>query len=279
MPIIANCPNPACGKALSVADQYAGMQGQCPFCKTVFTFPNAPPPPPVMPSPYPPVQPAPTPSAPPPPPPISEPQWRAAPGLPAKTFGAGQLDLINLILISAGLFFLLMLFIGILCPWVSTPGGTRSGLNVAIGIILFIFTLLIMGAVTTAFVMSLVMKNPRVVNLLLSYSVTAAAWLGTLTFLSALAGLFRPWALGEGAKFYDDPATREAVRAAVSKGFGIWFSFFASLGVAGVFGFMAFNRPPELPNPNPFVRRWLLLVCALGSAAFIGLLVLIIHII
>jgi hypothetical protein len=191
--------------------------------------------------------------------------------------------LLNLILTSAGLFFLLLLFIAILLPWISFGkelGDTSgNGFKAAAGIVLFIFNLLILLGVAAAFVLSLVLIGNKIVQLLLTYGIAAAAWLGVLAFFLTLAGVFRPWGLGDFAKPYDATETKEAYHKWIGTGFGIWMAFISSLGIAGIFGFLTFQRPPELPSSNPFVRRWLLLVCILGSAAFIGLLVMIIHII
>jgi hypothetical protein len=174
----------------------------------------------------------------------------------------GQLDLVTLILMSAGIFFLLLLFISIMLPWITFESDSRSGFDVAIGIILFVFDLFIMGAVVTALVLGIVLRNATVVNRLVSYSVAAAFWLGTFAFFGLFAGLIRPWGLG--------------------KGVGLWMAFFSALFLTGIFGYLAFRRPPELPvnpDPNSFVRKWLLLVGIGGSAAFLGLLVFLIHII
>jgi hypothetical protein len=59
-------------------------------------------------------------------------------------------------------------------------------------------------------------------------------------------------------------------------------AFFSALFMAGVFTFLAVQRPPELPvtpDPNSFVRKWLLLVSLESLAVFLGLLVLLIHVI
>jgi hypothetical protein len=277
MPINVTCPNPDCAKPLSVQEQYAGMQGQCPYCKTVFTFPNAAPAAPAMPPPVAaPAPPAPEPEA---MTPVME--WDRGRAPAPRGALPGRLDLLSLILYCAGIFFLLLLFIAILVPWLYLPsplGGTfpRSGMDVAIGIILFVLDLLIMARCITALVFNFALPFPHMVDRVLSYTMVAAAWLGIFGFWCMLAGLFRPWALGEYAKGYD------AIREQVSRGFGLWLAFFFALFLAGIFGFLAVREPPELPlspDPNAFTRRWLLLVCLGGSAVFLGLLVLLIHVI
>jgi hypothetical protein len=136
-----------------------------------------------------------------------------------------------------------------------------------------------MGAVVTAFVLSFILKNTTLVNRLISYSVIAAAWLGIFAFLSLLAGLFRPWALGDAADLYN---SSESFRKAIGKGAGVWMGFISALFIAGIFTFLAVRRPPELPvtpDPNSFVRKWLLFVSVVGSAVFIGLVVFLSHIV
>src|SRR5262249_44516379 len=44
MPITFNCPG--CGEALQVADEFAGRQALCPYCKAAAVIPEAAPPPP-----------------------------------------------------------------------------------------------------------------------------------------------------------------------------------------------------------------------------------------
>lgn len=284
MPINVTCPNPACGKPLSVQDQYAGMQGQCPYCKTIFTFPNPAPLPPVM-------QPvAPQSEATVAQPPVP---WDSPPPAPGPRRLPGRLDLVSLILFGVGLFFLLLFFISVLVPWIFATFENRSlssnGLGVAIGVILFVLSLLLMAAGTTVLILNFTLTVPRVVDRLLSYTFSAAAWFGTFAFFCLLAGLFRPWGLGaalssDELKAFDDAknTAHDLVRDAISKGAGPWMAFISALVIMGIFGFLAFLRPPELslwPNANAFVRKWLILVSLAGSAVFLGLLVLLIHVI
>src|SRR5439155_457212 len=139
-------------------------------------------------------------------------------------------------------------------------------------------------AMITVFLLGLYLKNTLVVNRLASYVVTAGAWLGTFAFLCLLAGLFRPWGLQDAAKLYDasDPDARANFRKLVGTGSGLWIAFFSALFIMVIFGFLTFRRPPELtvnPNPNSFVRKWLLLVSIEAFAVFLGLLVLLVHVI
>lgn len=42
MPIQAKCPNPACGKVLTVKDEHAGKRGKCPACGGLVSIPGVP---------------------------------------------------------------------------------------------------------------------------------------------------------------------------------------------------------------------------------------------
>ncbi len=299
MPINAICPNPACGKALMVDEKYAGMQGKCPFCGTVFTFPSLAPTP-IVPEPVVPMAasaPVPPPPLsaggggfPPPPPTSAPPPLQPLEGAPPSGGGiAGMLagtilDQMTFILLCAGLFFLLLLFIAILLPWISFPRGSFSGLNVAIGVILFILTLLAMGAVGAALILAIVQPTAPLVPRFMSYAIAGAAWLGTFAFFCALAGLFRPWGLGQLAALYDSPdaSERASFRSAVGVGAGTWMAFICTWFITGIFVYLATRRPPEVPLPkgnySPFMRQWLPLISIEGLAVFIGFLVFIIHI-
>jgi hypothetical protein len=125
MPIVARCPNPTCGQTLQVPDQYAGMQGKCPTCGTMVTFqpdPTAAAPapaaapaaaaytPPAAPDAYTAQAPA-APGAYPPPPVVG--QVPAPPGGPPMS----PQELVQLICVPAGLFFLFLLIICTFLPW------------------------------------------------------------------------------------------------------------------------------------------------------------------
>jgi hypothetical protein len=234
---------------------------------------------PIMPTP---VMPMPPSSAPPPPPP---PAWDSGPPPVPTTAGGTRLDQLTLILVCVGLGFLLLFAIGILLPWykatvqgINVPD-TKQGIGTGIGIFLFLMTLLALGAVVTALVLSFVSQNAVLVSRFHSYSVLGAAWLGTLAFFCLLAGVITPW--GVSAE-----VTRSAeamgVRIKFGNLFGVWLAFLSAMVICGVFVFLSLRRLPELPvspDPNSFVRKWLLFVSVVGFAAFLGLLLFIIHIV
>src|SRR5262249_47794177 len=142
MPILARCPNPACGQTLSVPDQYAGQQGPCPRCGTsvLFAAPAAAaaaPPPPTHAG-----QPGPWRDSPPPPPPPDAPSravaaggvYPPAAGMPPPRPAGPPLstqELVSLIALPAGLFFLFLLVLSSFLPWVGSgpisASGTRLG--------------------------------------------------------------------------------------------------------------------------------------------------------
>src|SRR5262249_21787937 len=161
MPIVVQCPNTACNQPLQVPDQYAGMQGKCPKCGTLVQFPaaggaSAPAPPPPTPVPPPPPQPPAPPApgtyamVPPPAAPAYEPpayqappsptgytpsgagggyappdhgQWPAGPAKPPMPTD----QLIALITLPTGLFFLFLLFLATFLPWTSMGPVSISG--------------------------------------------------------------------------------------------------------------------------------------------------------
>src|SRR5438105_1144534 len=124
MPITVRCPNPACGQTLSVQDEYAGMQGKCPLCGTLVTFPAAAPALPVIPiAPTPPSERSPVMAGPPPLDGAPPPAPATAPGprnLPAFLSGFDQLALITL---PTGLFFLFLLALSTVLPWLGFEMG------------------------------------------------------------------------------------------------------------------------------------------------------------
>src|SRR5262245_17659344 len=137
MPIVARCPNPTCGQTLQVPDQYAGMQGKCPTCGTMVTFQPTPAPaaapaaaapapaytPPAAPEAYTAQAPA-APGAYPPPPVVGQ-----VPVPPPAGPSMSPQELVQLICVPAGLFFLVLLLIACLVPWVFTHAPWDSSLN------------------------------------------------------------------------------------------------------------------------------------------------------
>src|SRR5262245_45905639 len=102
MPITANCPG--CGQLLSVGDEFAGAVGKCPTCGTAVTFAAAgaapPPPAPALPPPA-------TAASPPP-------AFQAdMAGYPAPPPGPPRdiTELLTIIGVATGTFFLFLLFI------------------------------------------------------------------------------------------------------------------------------------------------------------------------
>jgi hypothetical protein len=130
MPITAQCPG--CGQTLQVGDEFAGAQGKCPTCGTLVTFhaqgAPAPPPPPAAPpaaGPAPPAVGYPQPPAGYP----QEPAWQPGPPEPAWQPGPPRdyTELFTIIGISAGTFFLFLLFISTFGRWVPRLSGTAFG--------------------------------------------------------------------------------------------------------------------------------------------------------
>jgi len=277
MPIVARCPNPACGQTLQVPDQYAGMQGKCPNCGTMVTFqpaaaaaaapgPAGPPayaPPAAPPPAYTPpaAQPAYPPAAGPdaymaqapgaagtyPPPPLGQ-----VPAPPAGPSMSPQ-ELVQLICVPAGLFFLVLLLIACLVPWVFTHAPWDSSLNMrnlnGIGFgeagIFFILCLL------TAAVVGLTYLFRQALPL----AATVAAGFGTFAFFFFLAEVVR---FGSYAKA------------------GIWIGLVAAMGAAGAFITLAVFRPMESPalqsQSMPLLRRHgataLAIACGIGLGLF-----------
>jgi hypothetical protein len=123
MAITATCPG--CGQTLSVDDQYTGMQGKCPTCNTVLTFPSTPAaaPPPI---------PASAPAAPAPASPAAYEPFGAAPSPPAPGLALDE-NALTLIGLGAAAFFYLLLLISPLLGWAATHQGvTGSVLGVQV---------------------------------------------------------------------------------------------------------------------------------------------------
>ena len=137
MPITARCTG--CGQTLSVQDQYAGMQGKCPSCGTVITFPAAAPP--LFPAAAPPLFPTSPAAAPAASAPLVDQPPPAMPGVPRTPFSLAGLDELASITVPAGLFCLFLEVIAAFLPW-GPISGIRGGTST-----LFLFLCLIVGAI------------------------------------------------------------------------------------------------------------------------------------
>jgi hypothetical protein len=246
MPITATCPG--CKQTLSVQDQYAGMQGKCPTCGTVLTFPV--PPPSVFPM---------APSAPPPPLPDFSPAPSGgsayaggppASRAPGTTFSLAGLDQMASILLPVGLFFLLLEALATFLPWVSNPLRSYSGIALGAAT-LFLFLCLIVGGIvaTTFFVKE---------NLALSAVIGAA--FGTFSLLCLLAEM--------------SLASRQG-----GTGAGLWIGFLSAIGVTAAFAALAVLQPLEWPylktlNLPPIFQRYGALVASQAGAFALGFLFL-----
>jgi hypothetical protein len=231
MPITAQCPG--CSQTLSVNDEFAGMQGKCPSCGTMVTFPA------------PGVQATAPPPAPPPPqgdfhqPPAASyapaPAWQpGAPGY-APPPPRDNTELFTIIGLSAGAFFFLLLLISLFLRWVSLnksiPSEVRmqelipkgfSGTHFGDGRLILLFSLVLGAGVGLSFLM----------RKFLPVVMVAAGAFGTFTFLVMLAHF--------GKTFVED----------YSAGVGIWVGLFAALGIMGACIWTAMRFPLLLEMPG-----------------------------
>jgi hypothetical protein len=274
MPIVARCPNPTCGQTLQVPDQYAGMQGKCPNCGTMVTFQPAPAAaaaPAAGPPAYTPPA-APPPAAPPAytPPAGPDAYTAQAPGaagtypppavgqVPAPPAGPpmSPQELVQLICVPAGLFFLVLMLIACLVPW--AYGGAMSGSTVVVrnlnGIalgeagIFFVLCLLVTAMVGLTYLF----------RQALPLAATIAAGFGTFAFFFFLAEVVR---FGSHAKA------------------GIWIGLVAALFTEGAFGTLAVFRPLESAALQslsmPLLRRHGGLALAVACGIVLGLFYLV----
>ena len=228
MPITVTCPNPSCGQVCAVQDQYAGMQVSCPKCQTVFGVPAAA-------APVAPVAAV--------PPPVS----MGAPGAPMGPGFGGVMDNVARLagdplsktLLLAGLGCMAGIILFVFLPWVSfgfsgnvggkgisIGGFSVSGISIWWGVVTLLLTLGVAG-----FVAATIFMNRA--DLFQISILVAAGW----------SGLLALWRL------------INVIEAGSLSGIGLYLSLLASLGAAGTFGFMAFQRlvkrPPVVPPPPP----------------------------
>ncbi|MCI0458763.1 MAG: hypothetical protein L0Z62_17530 [Gemmataceae bacterium] len=164
-------------------------------------------------------------------------------------------ELVQLITVPAGLFFLLLLVIAAFLPWfgVSVPGVSGpsfSGVGFREAGIFMVGCLLVGTAVGLTYLWK---------DLLPRVAVTAAG-LGVFAFFFMLSAILR----------YGG-----AARA------GVWVGFVASLFAAGAFVTLAVFRPLELAAPasqslSPFLKRYGALLLAGGVGAGLGIIYLVV---
>jgi hypothetical protein len=259
MPITTQCPG--CNQTLSVPDQYAGAQANCPSCGTAVTFPAAGAAPPPAPAPAPPgdYQAAPAAAYPQPP---AYPPGEA--GYPAAAVGPPRdnTELFNLIGIGAGAFFFLLLFISTFLRWVSfraagfaeAPTVGVSGTHFGDGRLVLLFALLLGAAVGLNFL----------TRKLLPLTMLIASAFGTFTFMVMLAHLGKA------------PGPLAGLITA-SAGAGIILGLFAALGVMGACIWTAVRHPLALDLPGAatqpaFMRAYGALLGSQTVALVLGLL-------
>ena len=227
MPIVARCPNPTCGQTLQVPDQYAGMQGKCPTCGTMVTFQPAPA---AAAAPGPAGPPAYTPPAAPPPaytPPAGPDAYMAqAPGaagtyppppvvgqVPAPPAGPSMSpqELVQLICVPAGLFFLLLLLIACFLHWAGVSGMARGDTGIFLILTLMVGTVLGLTYLFKAWLPAIA---------------ASGAGFAAFAFFFMLGGIIRY--RGSGA--------------------GVWVGLVGALGLAGALITLAIFRPVESPT-------------------------------
>jgi hypothetical protein len=209
MPITATCPS--CSQVCQVEDQHAGMMVRCPKCGNIIQVAR------------PGVAAAPMPAAPPPAAPMPPPATPgAAPGPP----GPGFMETIQQSATSFGLdpLALKLLYAGVGClggmilftffPWISSVLVTILGISLVEGALTFLISV---GVIGFLIVVLVVLKKKDVFDISLW---VAGSW-------SALAVLWRLF---------------DVARAGRIAGIGLYLTLLVSLGAAGTFGFIIFQR-------------------------------------
>jgi hypothetical protein len=215
MPITATCPS--CTQMCQVEDQYAGMMVKCPKCGNIIQVarPEAA----VIPAAAP-LAAAPLPPAPPPPPASSAPGVAPGPVGPGfmetlqqsiKSLGLDPLS-VNLLYAGTGCLAGLVLFT--FFPWAAIGPISVLGMSLWYGIFNF---LLSAGAIAFLIVALVVLKKKETFDISLW---VAGGW-------SALASLWRLF----------DVANIGSLAS-----LGLYLTLLASLGAAGTFGFIIFQR-------------------------------------
>jgi hypothetical protein len=238
-----------------VQDQDAGKPGKCPVCGMAFMFPGGP-------APHVPLEPFavhPPPSVPPAFPEVGA----AAPGFssagaaaPPRPFSLAGLDQITSITLPIGLFFLFLLALSTLLPWVRLPwisGEMRSfsGLNLARGTLLLLLCLMVgtLAAATIYF-----KENAR-------RSAVVGAGFGTFAFFVMIGELSRASRTGGSSV-------------------GLWLGLVAALGIIAPFIVLGVQRPLDWAhlktlNLPPIIQRFGALAASLVGALLLGFLYLV----
>jgi len=212
-----------------VQDEHAGMQGKCPKCGTVLTFPSAAPP--VLP-----VEPfsaQPPPVLPPAPPLLSSsaPGYAAAAPSPlGGNFSLAGLDPVASITLPIGLFFLALTALSTFLPWQAQP--SRSGIALADATLFLLLCLMVGGIVGTTFYF----KDQLQLN------VVIGGGFGTFSFFVVVGEMSHHSRLG-------------------GTGWGLWLGFVSTIGVVAPFVVLAVLRPLDWPyvktlNMPPVVQRY-----------------------
>jgi hypothetical protein len=240
MPITAQCPG--CNQTLSVNDEFAGMQGKCPTCGAMVTFPSA-----AVQAAAPPSAPAPPPADFQQPPPAAysqPPAWDPGAAGYAPPIPRDNTELFTLIGIGAGTFFMLLLFISTFLRWMSVAEGPGvSGTFFGDGRLILLFSLLLTAGVGLNFL------NRRFLPL----SMVVAGAFATFAFVVLLAHI------GGNA------------------GAGIYVALVAALGVMGACIWTAVRFPLLLDLPGAttqpaFTRTYGALLGAETLALVLGLI-------
>jgi hypothetical protein len=243
MSIITQCSK--CGEDLQVADEFAGMHGQCPTCGNMVLFAA---PPPSMTTPPPDTYTATTP--PPAPPRLQEPGAAAPPGAPAYEDDEGpaplsmerQRDVMTITAMGAGIVFLLLLALSTFLRWAWWGALPRPGASFGD------VRMILCAALVLATVIGLGFRFQRWIGVI----VVVAAAFGTFTFVMLLTFV------------------RDA-------GAGVILGLLGALGVSGTCSMAAAMRPlevelPILASQPPFVRTHAPLLAAHAVALVLGVL-------
>jgi hypothetical protein len=233
-----------------VQDQDAGKPGKCPVCGMAFLFPGGP-------APQVPLEPF---AVHPPPnvPPAFPELGAAAPGFasagpaaPPRPFSLLGLDQITSITLPIGLFFLFLLALSTLLPWVSGPIRSFSGLNLSGGALLLLLCMMV-GA--TAGATLYFKENVR-------RSAVVGAGFGTFAFFVMIGELSRASRMGGSSV-------------------GLWLGLVAALGIIAPFIVLGVQRPLDWPhlkklNLPPIMQRFGALAASLVGALLLGFLYLV----